>query len=99
MLKIEVNRDDCAVWTQNITNRAGNPMTLYSQNAYVWKEGHPYPEKVRVPLQQGQSAYEPGRYSLDPACFVAGRFGDLEINRYEVRLLPFAASAQQAKSA
>lgn len=51
--------------------------------------------KIRIPIDvaNGQAPYAPGRYVLSASSFTVGRFHDLEINRYEMALIPLLAGA------
>lgn len=52
-------------------------------------EPNPYPEKLRITLPRGQeTAYPPGDYTLHPASFYVGQYGDLELS---ARLAPVKA--------
>lgn len=53
-------------------------------------EKQPYPEKITVSLPRGRdTAYEPGSYTLHPASFYVGKFGNLEMS---TRLVPVSPS-------
>ena len=56
--------------------------------------------KVRVPIdiEGGQVPYPVGKYSLSASSFQVGKFNDLEINRYEISLVPLAAALPSAKA-
>ncbi|KAA9131964.1 hypothetical protein F3N42_07260 [Marinihelvus fidelis] len=45
-----------------------------------------------------RSAYKPGEYRLAGSTFRQGRYGDLEIDPYGIKLLPIAANAEQRKT-
>lgn len=51
--------------------------------------------KVRIPIdvENGQSPYPVGRYTLAAGSFTVGKFHDLEINRYQLALVPLAAAS------
>lgn len=96
MILIEINRDDSAVESRNVNTKHG-PRTFYHQVAYLHRPGKAYPDRFRVPLPSPAEAYAPGRYMVAPASFKVGRFGDLEINRFDFQLVPAAAQSQQAE--
>lgn len=62
--------------------------------------------KQRVALQQGQydlafdvtvdpsKPYPVGAYTFSPDSFRTNQFGGIELNRFDLRLVPFAAAAQ-----
>ena len=96
MIRIEVNEADCAVESRSVTTRNG-PQTFYHQTAYL-HTGGAYPDRFRIPVQGVNSGYPPGVYTLSDASFRVGRYGDLEINRFDFQLerLPSVASERKA---
>ena len=50
--------------------------------------GDGYPLPFFVTLQNPESAYPIGDYLLAPECFQTSQYGSLEINRYNIRLVP-----------
>jgi hypothetical protein len=47
--------------------------------------GKPYPQEVRIPVENGKEPYAPGKYTVDPACLYIDRYGKLALGR--LRLL------------
>lgn len=59
----------------------------FSQKAYL-DTGSAYPLAFRINLPNASSHYKAGKYRLSPDCFRTGKYGDLEINPYNVSLFP-----------
>lgn len=97
---IEINQRDCAVESRSVDTRNG-PRTFHRQTAYLHRDGQAYPDRFAVPVESPDAAYPPGRYQVAPGSYTVGRYGDLEINRFEFALSPMPASAvsEQRKSA
>lgn len=66
---------------------------MWSQEAYAHLGGA-YPAKIKLSLDGPQAAYPPGDYQLSPAAFKVGQYGDLEINRFQVKLIPLRSAVQ-----
>lgn len=78
-----------------VTQRStGKQFTFDEQEAWahtVDQQGtpHPYPQRIRITLPKGQAdAYPVGDYTLHPASFYVGNYGDLAM---AVRLVPVKA--------
>jgi len=61
--------------------------TYYSQKAYINKGGA-FPEQFLVPLAAPINAYPIGNYEIDPNSYQVNQYGSLEINRFNLKLLP-----------
>lgn len=68
----------------------GNPYKIHKQEAYL-HNGHHYPDRFDIPpvvVDDKPVPYEPGFYTLAPGSIGVNReYGNLEINRYEMKLL------------
>ncbi|NQV69170.1 MAG: hypothetical protein HQ498_03990 [Pseudohongiella sp.] len=63
------------------------------QNAYADLGGkHPLLIKFNLPESQ-TTAYPVGQYSIDVASYRIGKYGSLEINPFELKLLPLVTPA------
>jgi hypothetical protein len=62
----------------------------YYQEAYAHLGGA-FPQKIEVPLQAPADASPIGDYSLDISNFQAGKYKNLELNPFELKLIPFNA--------
>lgn len=82
-LIIEVFQENESV----IEKTFGNGNKGYSQIGYV-NLGNKFPEQIKIPLQQGQSFYKSGKYELLLSSFRVGKYGDLEVNPFELNLVP-----------
>jgi hypothetical protein len=72
----------------------GRTFTFLEQEAWAHTmdkagQANPYPEKIRVTLPRGQETpYPAGDYTLHPASFYVGQYGDLAMSP---RLAPVKA--------
>ncbi|MDP9617875.1 UNVERIFIED_ORG: hypothetical protein J2W60_001400 [Stenotrophomonas maltophilia] len=75
---------------EGVSKSSGKPYKMHKQEAYL-HNGHHYPDRFEIGLQDselGPVAYEPGFYTLAPGSITVNReYGNLEINRYEMKLL------------
>jgi hypothetical protein len=69
--------------------------TLRSQTLYMWTVGEKYPRQFKLGLGQ-KPAHEPGYYTLGHGSYRADRFGNLEIDSYNIELVD--CSESQLKS-
>lgn len=60
------------------SQRTGKPYSIYEQQAYM-HTGEPYPVRIKINLESGQNAYQPGNYDLHPSSFFADRFGSMSV--------------------
>lgn len=67
--------------------------TRYFQTAYCHL-GRAYPEMMEIPLRNPAEAYLPGDYELSADCYRVGKFRNLELNPFELKLLPVKPAAQ-----
>ncbi|MAR92173.1 MAG: hypothetical protein CML06_15030 [Pseudomonadales bacterium] len=58
----------------------------YYQEAYVHLGGA-FPQQIEVPLKSPVDAKPMGDYTLDLSTFQVGRFKNLELNPFELRLV------------
>lgn len=78
--------------------KTGKPYSIREQEAWCYfydKDGkpYPYPQKIKLTLDDDQQPYPLGNYILDPNSLYADRFGQVAI-RARLR-----AAAQVAKAA
>ena len=85
------------------------PVSRNTQNGTRWHQiayahfGGAYPAEIRIPLADPNGAYLVGAYVLDNSSFRVGKYGDLEINPFQLKLVQPARAAvaqapQQAKA-
>ena len=67
----------------------------YFQNAYAHMCGA-FPQQIEIPLRNPVDAFQVGDYTLDLSCFQVGKFKNLELNPFEVRLKPTENTMRQA---
>lgn len=67
----------------------------YYQNAYAHLGGA-FPQQIEVPLKNPVDAFPVGDYTLELSCFQVGKFKNLELNPFEVRLKPSENLARPA---
>ncbi len=84
-LIIEIESTKLNVKT-GVSQRTQKPYEIREQNALMFKEGERFPDKIKVTIRDGQSAYAPGRYTLHDDSFYPSRFGGLEVNPVLVAL-------------
>ena len=84
MIQIEVQNKE--VRTRTIRSQRGD-FQIHEQEAWAFlfdAEGRPdpYPTRITVRLEEGQSGYAPGTYYLAPqSVYVKDRFGNLALGR------------------
>ncbi len=75
---------------EGVSKASGKPYKMHKQEAYL-HNGHHYPDRFDIsPVEvDGKPVpYEPGFYTLAPGSIGVNReYGNLEINRYEMKLL------------
>ncbi|OLU30707.1 hypothetical protein BVH03_09460 [Pseudomonas sp. PA15(2017)] len=91
-LRIKITSTDVEV--KSGTNARG-PWEIREQEAYMFKSGDEFPEKIIIALGKEAPAYEPGMYELDEKSIYVGKFKQPQLS---MRLRPVAAAAQQQKA-
>jgi len=97
MIKIEVKSDEIAV-KQGTSKRTGNAYQMREQSAWAFfldRNGNPqpYPQQVRLMLDDGQFPYPPGTYTLSPESLYADRYDQISIR---ARLRPVSTQGVKA---
>jgi hypothetical protein len=67
------------------TNKRADGSVNFSQKAYLHTDAA-YPLPFKLSLASQADAYGVGKYKLSAGAFKTGQYGDLEINRYQMRL-------------
>jgi len=80
MLKISIIEGHHLAQSRNTKNGV-----RYFQNAYAHMGGA-FPQQIELPLRNPTDAYAIGEYTLDLSAFQVGRFKNLELNPFELRL-------------
>jgi len=84
-MKIEIIKGHEQPISRSINTQNGQKM-IHEQTAYAYTGGA-FPVEFKIPLNSAADAYGVGEYTLDPRSFQVNRFGSLEINRFEIRLV------------
>jgi hypothetical protein len=61
------------------SQRTGKEYSMNEQFAYMHRPNDPYPEKIKLTLDNGQAPYAAGNYDLHHSSFSVGRFGGIEV--------------------
>lgn len=96
-IKIEVKSAE-VVPKNGVSQKTGKPFSIREQEAWGHftdpkGQPHPYPQRVRLTLDDNQPPYAPGVYTLSPASFYPDRFGQIVCR---AKLQPVAAARQAA---
>ena len=73
-------------------SRATQNGVRYHQLAYA-DLGGAYPAEVRIPLASAAAAHPVGDYLLSQRSYRVGKYGDLEINNFQIILEPLSKTA------
>lgn len=68
------------------STRTGKEYQIHEQAALMFKDGSKYPDKIKVTVQDGESAYQPGRYVFSDDSYQVSRFGAPELRPVLVAL-------------
>ncbi|MDB1126281.1 single-stranded DNA-binding protein [Vibrio algarum] len=88
MLKIEIFPEDTTIQTRTIQGKEGKaPRTIYEQTAYAYLGGK-FPVQMKLSLDEGQSAYTAGIYTVHSNSFIVNNYGGLELKRFGMTIEP-----------
>jgi hypothetical protein len=79
-MNVRIEVKSAVVDQKTIRGKDGKEFVIREQCGYV-DLGKPYPQEIRIPVEQGKEAYPPGDYVMDPHCFYVDRFGKLSLGR------------------
>jgi hypothetical protein len=99
MENVRIEIADESFTTKSGTSKKGEPYTIHRQEGYL-HNGHKYPERFEFapPEVDGKPIpYKAGFYTIAPSSLKVGEYKDLEINRYEFKLLRLDEPAKPAK--
>jgi hypothetical protein len=71
--------------------RKDGTQVIFNEQKAAIDAGDDFPTPFTINLQDGQQAFAPGRYLLDPACLQVGDFDSLRIGR-RIELIPLPAA-------
>lgn len=92
MLKVEITSTEVY---ERSGQKNGRDWQIRTQEAYIHKQGQPYPEKVTLTLQEGQLPYQVGVYTLDlNQCFKVGDYGRIALDDRNFVLKPYVKQQQ-----
>jgi hypothetical protein len=99
-IKVEIKSSDVEV-RSGTSQRTGKPYNIREQTGWGFfmdahGNPHPYPQRVRLTIEDADEPYKPGMYHLSPASFYVDRFGQIVCR---AKLLPVAASTRGAVAA
>lgn len=92
MLKISIVDGHHAAQTRNTKNGA-----RYFQFAYA-DMGGAFPQEIEIPIRNPAEAKPIGEYSLALSTFQVGRYKNLELNPFQLDLVPFSKAASMQKA-
>lgn len=86
MLKIEIFPENVNFLTRTIPGKDGKASrTIYEQTAYAYLGGK-FPVEMKLSLDDGQSAYEAGQYTVHSSSYVVNNYGGLELKRFGLKI-------------
>lgn len=89
-IKVEIIKNFNEVESRSIKQKDGTPKTLYSQKAFLHK-GSAFPVEFTLSIDGPAQAYPVGNYDLNLECLRVNKFGSLEVDPYNVKLISSAA--------
>lgn len=95
---IEITSTDIEEF-KGVSKKTGNDYHIRNQTAYFFSGGAKYPTPMKLTLNDGQSAYAPGKYHLADNSISVDRNGRLSLYNLALVPVPAAAAASPAKSA
>lgn len=97
MFRVEVHSERVNV-KEGTSSRTGKEYSIREQQAFVYLNGEPYPQKIKLSLARDQAAYPKGEYELTPEFFV-GNFGDLRMGMRDAMMEPVKDNKPKAVNA
>lgn len=94
MLIISVLKDRNIPIARTVNTKAGEK-TFYHINAYA-DMGGAFPVEFRFPVESATHTIAVGQYQLAQSSFKIGQYGDLEIDRFSMMLIPLPAQQHKA---
>lgn len=92
MITIEIENTKLET-RSGVSSRTQKEYTIREQHALLFKDGERFPDKIKINIKDGASAYTPGVYALSDSSFYVSRFGGLEVSPV---LVAYSAPAKQA---
>jgi hypothetical protein len=86
VLKVQILKDFNYCDSRSIKLKDGSPRILYSQKAFLNKGG-PFPVEFSIGVESPSLAYPVGDYGLHLDCIKVNKFGKLEFDAYDLKLV------------
>ncbi|EKN4008246.1 TPA: single-stranded DNA-binding protein [Yersinia enterocolitica] len=87
MIKIEIKPSQAVADTRNgVSKKDGKPYSISEQSAYAFLGGD-YPQLFKLNIENGQSPYPAGIYTLHESCLYVGDFQKLRVGK--IILVPY----------
>lgn len=86
------------VQVREFIGKDGKPVQSRAQVAYLVRIdqfGQETKQQVRIPLGRDQAPRAPGEYVLGGGGFQSSKYGDIELSRYDIDLIPLPDSIVQ----
>ena len=77
-MMVEVNSGEVRT-KSGVSAKSGKQYSIREQEGWLFIPSEPYPQKIKLNLEDGEEAYPPGRYQISPSSFFVGKFGDLQV--------------------
>jgi hypothetical protein len=92
MLKVEIKSTDIDSFS-GISKKTGQPFAIRSQTAYAHtfdRNGvqFPYPQQIKISLDDDQLPFAVGAYVVAPQCIYVDKFGKLALGRLSLTPVP-----------
>lgn len=71
-----------------VPNKDGSKQKRYSQEEIYLYTGARFPLVISVNIDSVAECYPPGEYILNPKCLRVSKYGGLELDSYNISLLP-----------
>lgn len=95
-MHIEIVAGNCEVRSRQFQTERG-ARSVHEQPAYLHMPGMAYPLPFTISLNTAADAYAPGNYVFAPESLRTNNYGQLEFNRFGMRLV--RVNVQEAKRA
>lgn len=88
MIKIEIFKEDERIETRTSRAKEDKPArTFFEQTAYAHLGGK-FPSLIKLSMDDDQSPYPAGLYTLHSSSYVINNFGALELKRFGQNITP-----------
>ena len=84
---VEIVAGNAEVRSRSFTTKDGGQRQVHEQPAFLHIPGSPYPLPFSISLDSAASAYAPGQYVFSPDSVRTNQYGQLEFNRFGMRLI------------